>query len=221
MPPALLLVGGGRRIPILLPVPVFLLWAFVPIALLLLKLAEWSVPRRREGVSLFPVTRDIVNGFMSLAGFRISVRTRKGVSEMMQERRQVLEMLAEGKISAVEAEMLLEKLNSSGETPSQDSTPDGDGPGAQPKKGPPKYLRVVVNSTDGDAVNIRVPLALVRTGIKLSSVVPNHVSERLAEQGIDLSKLSELDGDELNRALEELTVDVESGSGDTVKVFCE
>lgn len=133
----------------------------------------------------------------------------------------MLEMLAEGKISPAEAEMLLEKLNHSRKESSKDAIMNGDIPASQPKKDPPKYLRVLVSGTDGDEVNIRLPLALVRTGIKLGSMMPNHVSQRLSEQGIDLSRLSELDGEELNQALEELTVDVESGSGETVKVFCE
>ena len=127
-------------------------------------------------------------------------------------------MLAEGKLSAEEAERLLEKLdevggssNGSANNPSKD--------GFQTRL--PKYLRVLVNSTDGDTVNIRVPLALVRTGIKLSTMMPDQASEALSDQGIDLSKLSELEGEELIQALQELTVDVNSGDGDTVQVFCE
>ena len=69
--------------------------------------------------------------------------------------------------------------------------------------------------------NIRVPLALVRTGIKLSTMMPNQANEALSDQGIDLSKLSELEGEELIQAIKELTVDVNSGDGDTVRVFCE
>ena len=85
----------------------------------------------------------------------------------------------------------------------------------------PKYLRVVVDSSDGDKVNVRVPLALVRTGIKLKSMLPSHANEELDAHGIDLSHLSELDGDELIDALRELTVDVDSSDGDKVRVFCE
>jgi hypothetical protein len=137
---------------------------------------------------------------------------------MTNERRQVLEMLAEGKVSAEEAERLLEKLDQVGESFNGSAN---DTPKEGFQKRMPKYLRVLVNSTDGDAVNIRVPLALVRTGIKLSTMMPNQANEALSDQGIDLSKLSELEGEELIQAIRELTVDVNSGDGDTVRVFCE
>jgi hypothetical protein len=52
-------------------------------------------------------------------------------------------------------------------------------------------------------------------------MLPPEASQRMAEHGIDLSELSELQGDELIEALRELTVDVESANGDTVRVYCE
>jgi len=136
---------------------------------------------------------------------------------MTTERRQVLDMLAGGKISAEEAERLLEKLGDpSGGDRTDPVERAGETAGARPK-----FLRVLVTSTQGDEVNIRVPLALVRTGIKLSTMLPSHANERLAEKGIDLSQLSGLEGDELVDALRELTVDVDSAEGDKVRIFCE
>lgn len=136
---------------------------------------------------------------------------------MSTERRQVLEMLAEGKISAEEAEKLLEKLQAS-----REEGPRGSGIEAKDTPGAaPKFLRVIVNSTEGDEVNIRVPLALVRTGIRLSTMLPSHANEKLAEKGIDLSQLSGLEGDELVEVLKDLTVDVDSAKGDKVRIFCE
>ena len=135
---------------------------------------------------------------------------------MSEERKRVLEMLAEGKITSDEAERLLEKLG-----PQLDPRrPLLEGSESR-RNGTPNYLRVVVDSHDGDKVNIRVPLALVRTGIKLSTMLPSTASEKMREKGIDLSPLSELQGDELLKALEELTVDVDSSDGDTVRIFCE
>ena len=126
---------------------------------------------------------------------------------MSVERKQVLEMLAQGKVTPEEADRLLEKLAA-----------------VKPAVSPaaaPKYLRVVVDSSDGDKVNIRVPLALVRTGIKLSAMMPKEAGDKLAEKGIDLGQFAGLQGDELVEALRELTVDVDSNDGDKVKVFCE
>jgi len=152
---------------------------------------------------------------------------------MSEERKQVLDMLAEGKITADEAERLLEKLEPSpqarrtvrtktvrrvirGEDEAGDE-PEGEGDPARPLR----YLRVLVNGADGETVNIRVPLKLVRTGIKLTTVLPTETSAKLADKGIDLSELGELQGDELVEALRELHVDVEGADGETVRIFCE
>jgi len=147
---------------------------------------------------------------------------------MSQERRQVLQMLAQGKISAEDAERLLDKLASVTE-PADAAGDDepaaeaGDAAASPPLSGRrrPKYLRVVVDSTDGDKVNIRVPLGLIRAGMKLRAVMPEHARERLEERGLDLNHLSDLDGEELVDALRELSVDVDSDSGDKVRIFCE
>jgi len=85
----------------------------------------------------------------------------------------------------------------------------------------PKYLRVVVDSADGDKVNVRVPMSLIRTGLKLSSLMPADAAEAVLEKGIDLSALKNLDGEELVEALRELSVDVDSADGDKVRVFTE
>ena len=135
---------------------------------------------------------------------------------MSNDRRKVLEMLAEGKISPDDAERLLAKLSES------ESDAGGEAEaGAGGAKRPLKYLRVVVNSEDGDRVNIRVPIPLVRTGLMLTTVIPAGASEELKRQGEDLSGLSGLKGEELIEALRDLDVDVDSGDGDTVRVFCE
>lgn len=131
---------------------------------------------------------------------------------MVQERKQVLEILAEGKISPEEAERLLDKLGR--------SSGSGEEPFQRSGKRPPKYVCVKIGASEGDVVNIRLPLALVRTGMKLTTLVPQHVNEALAKEGIDLSKLSGLEGEELVEALEELRVDVES-EGESVRIYCE
>ena len=132
---------------------------------------------------------------------------------MDSERRKVLDMLAEGKVSADDAERLLKKLDGAGAGGAADET---DGPRAG--SAPLKYLRVLVDSADGDKVNIRVPLGLLRTGVSLATLLPSAAGEKLSENGIDLSHLS---GDALVEELRELTVDVDSAKGDTVRVFCE
>ena len=130
-------------------------------------------------------------------------------NSMSSERRQILDMLAQGKISPEDADRLLAKLDTS-------QPPSPPAAGASPK-----FLRVMVNSEDGDKVNIRVPLALVRTGVKLSAMMPRDAGDKLKEKGIDLQNLAGLQGEELMGALRDLTVDVQSEDGDEVKIFCE
>jgi hypothetical protein len=135
---------------------------------------------------------------------------------MKEERKQILEMLAQGKISADEADQLLAKLETieAGDSATASSNDDD-----RPRK--LKYLRVLVDTTDGDKVNVQIPLALIRTGIKLAALLPNDVNEKLGEKGVDLSMLSGLDAAELYETLSELKVDVDASDGDTVRVFCE
>jgi hypothetical protein len=135
---------------------------------------------------------------------------------MSREREKILRMVADGTITPDEAEQLLHRLDPEAPTAvAEPSTEPGDRP-----RGPIKYLRVVINGGD-DKVNVRVPIALIRTGIKLSTLMPRDASEHLRQKGIDLGRLNELDGDELTDALRELWVEVESEDGDTIRVFCE
>lgn len=84
-----------------------------------------------------------------------------------------------------------------------------------------RFLRVVVDSPGHDQVNIRVPLAFVRAGMKLMGVIPAQVSEKLAEKGIDLAALRDLKGGELVDELKDLHVDVDTENGEKVRVYCE
>ncbi len=139
---------------------------------------------------------------------------------MNEARMKILEMLSKGKITVEEASALLEKVIVREQVPETDAAPEEAG-GAPAKKGVPKYLRVMVDSSDGDKVNIRVPMSLIRTGLKLSSLMPADAASAVQEHGIDLSALKNLEGEELVDALRELTVDVDSADGDKVRIFTE
>jgi hypothetical protein len=142
----------------------------------------------------------------------------------MAERKQILDMLAKGTITPDEAERLLDKLGSTEtETPENGSYEDGFQSRADtPKtKGTPKFLRVLVNSNNGETVNIRIPIELIRTGIKLGAMLPADAKVKLNEQGIDLSQFQGLEQEELLEALKTLSVDIDSSGGDVVKIFCE
>ncbi|MCU0725633.1 MAG: hypothetical protein MUE73_07580 [Planctomycetes bacterium] len=88
----------------------------------------------------------------------------------------------------------------------------------------PRFLRVTV--TGKSSVNVRVPLALLRSGIRLAQVLPGEardaVGRALGEKGFSLDVLGgkPADVESLIAALADLTLDVEDGE-DHVRVFCE
>jgi hypothetical protein len=143
---------------------------------------------------------------------------------MNEQRRQILEMLAEGRITADEAERLIDALQREHPEPPP-------GPAARPGSRP-RYLRVVVNSEDnpgGDGptrINVRVPLQLLRAGVRLTSLIPpqalTKVNEQLDRSGvpIDLTQLKPQQLEELIEHLDDVTIDVED-PGTKVRVFCE
>ena len=128
---------------------------------------------------------------------------------MNENRRRVLDMLAEGKISADEAERLLSLVDVSPPPVARGQAP------STPREGPPRYLRVTVEEPD-ERVNIRVPLALVRAGMKLTALIPSQaadgINKALRDKGIDMDVQNlGADGlDELIDAFAELEVEVQS-----------
>jgi hypothetical protein len=148
---------------------------------------------------------------------------------MNEHRRQILQMLSEGKITADEAERLISAVEQPSASASE-SEPVAAG------KSRPKYLRVQVDSEengkhDGPTkVNVRVPMQLLRAGVKLAGLLPPQALRQanLAMQGkgipIDLTQIKPENLEELVEQLNDLTVDVDQNDSDAkvkVRVFCE
>jgi hypothetical protein len=131
---------------------------------------------------------------------------------MSVESKKVLEMLMEGKITAADAERLLDKLSASPET-----IADGTTKGTIPGSGVKKFLRVMIERPLGADVNVRVPLTFVRSGISLAGVLPPKVMEQLQQEGIDPRFFMQHASD----TLDELNVDMETKTGKRIRVFCE
>ena len=163
---------------------------------------------------------------------------------MSDETRRILDLLAQGKITVDDADQLLRAIGS----PEPEATAaadhaerkargwrgvlgigaarlsSGDATGA-------RYLRIEVHkhATEGRAakdVNIRVPVALVRGGMRLGAIIPGYAGEdiksRLRERGfdVDLSKLDQAALEQLLDNFGEMTVDVDKGKAH-VRITCE
>jgi hypothetical protein len=144
---------------------------------------------------------------------------------MTENTRLVLEMLAAGKITTDDADRLLAAL---GQAPATPAAPSGEKTEPKPK---PRYLRVMVDSNedhDGPTrVNIRVPLQLLRAGVRLASLMPagvqGEVNDALRKEGIDfdISKIKPENIDELIDELRDTTIDIETGDNTKVRIFTE
>ncbi|HVU46667.1 MAG TPA: hypothetical protein VHD85_11110 [Terracidiphilus sp.] len=154
---------------------------------------------------------------------------------MNENRRQILEMLVAGKITTDEAEGLLAALEPEGAT----TAGEFHGTIADTKttvKTRAKYLRVLVEADESmtgmkgqTTVNVRVPMQLLRAGVRLASLIPAQAHEQLDEAlsrhgvPLTLSQIKPENLEELVDHLEDLTVDVNGSEGNStrVRVFCE
>jgi hypothetical protein len=144
---------------------------------------------------------------------------------MNENRRQILEMLATGKITADEAERLLAAI--------EDTAPAGNASEAEdgPRKAKAKYLHVLVEGSKHGApatVNVRVPMQLLYAGVRLASLIPaqahEQLDEALSKHGIPLtlSQIKPENLEDLIDQLQDLTVDIDAKEDQAkVRVFCE
>jgi hypothetical protein len=140
---------------------------------------------------------------------------------MNEDRKRILAMLAEGKITADEAERLLAAM---------DRAPGADASTSTRSNGGPKYFRVDVDARDGrdgpTKINVRVPMQILRAGVRLSSLIPararDKVNAAMAREGIDfdINQLKPENLEDLIDQLGDFTVDVDSEDA-KVRVYCE
>lgn len=143
---------------------------------------------------------------------------------MGDDRSRILDLLAAGKITTEEAGRLLDALGTgAGERAGTEASAQ---PGAKAGSGSiPKFLYVKVVSVKGDNVNVKIPLSLVRAGLKLTSLIPpqaaDQINKTMAEKGMsfDLSSLKPEDLEDVIQSLREMEVNVDATNGDTVRVY--
>ena len=132
---------------------------------------------------------------------------------MSEEKRKILEMLSSGTISVQDAEQLLHAV----EEPSQIEG-----------KAEPRYFRILVNKPARDGkkaenVNIRVPITVVRGGLRLSALFPGMLGKKKIQLDngteLDLSKIHYTDLEAMIKDIGELSVDVDGDA--QVRIRCE
>ncbi len=148
---------------------------------------------------------------------------------MNENQKRILEMLAQGKISADDAYRLLNACEGGAEKTEPDT------------RVKPKYLRVTVTPgeegsggkgnlfQDGNVgrVNVRIPMSLLRAGLKLTSLIPpdalDKANSALKDKGInfDVRNIKPGDLEGLVEAIGDMQIDVEGGRGEKVRVFVE
>ncbi len=142
---------------------------------------------------------------------------------MTEQRKKILEMLSAGTINADEAERLitaLEKNSTSHETDSENVK-------SKPK---PKFLHVKVEKEPGsgckhDNVDIKIPIMLLKAGMKLGSMLPEsskgEINAHLHDKGIhiDLNSVDSKDIDIIMLALSESSIDIDTDR-EKVRIYC-
>lgn len=144
---------------------------------------------------------------------------------MSENKKKILEMLAQGKISADEAYRLIGACEDGGGKEKARTESD--------TRMKPKYLRVTVTPDVNDdrshpeRVNVRIPMSLVRAGLKLTALIPPEALDKancaLKEKGInfDVRNIKPEDLEGIIGALGDMEIDVEGSHGEKVKVFVE
>lgn len=126
----------------------------------------------------------------------------------MKETVRILKMLEQGKLSAEEAEELLQSIDKKVEPEKS--------PGSPRIKGKKLKIKVESKGEDGDNVNISVPLSLAKL---MARFVPKEQQKSIESAGVDLG--AALEHIEELETMEEDIVNIESQDGDKVRIYIE
>jgi hypothetical protein len=141
--------------------------------------------------------------------------------------RRILDMVAQGKLTAEDAERLLKALGNAEDAPASSAVhaSAGDVPSDTTQK---RWLRINIHKPAGEHraqpkdVNIRVPLGVVRGGMRLGAIIATFAGEKAVRRmkvgGIDVdlnainNDLSKLHGPEFDAFLNSLQdIDIDDG----------
>jgi len=98
---------------------------------------------------------------------------------MSEETRRVLDLLSQGKVTVEEADQLLRALGANAQGDAAASSPS-----AEAERPKPRFIRINVHKAANDRrgpedVNIRVPIAIVRSGMRLGALIPGLAGEQV------------------------------------------
>jgi hypothetical protein len=146
---------------------------------------------------------------------------------MSDERRRVLELLAQGKITVDEADRLMRAVDPRRNDTAADAPP-----------APPRWVRIQVikpakEGRESEDVNIRVPIAVVKGGMRLGAIIATFAGGKAAQQmkdrGVDLdlskingdfSKMNGAEFDSFMKSLDDVNIEVDDGRSQ-VRITCE
>jgi hypothetical protein len=125
---------------------------------------------------------------------------------MSNDTRRILEMVSQGKISVQEADELLAAVAGAH---AEAAAPVGS------EKKEARWLRISIDK-QGDGgrhkeVNMRVPVSIVRAGVRLSALMP---------QGIHVSRIDPKQLEQVISSMGEMVIDVDNGRA-RVRIGCE
>jgi len=151
---------------------------------------------------------------------------------MSDDTRRILDLLAQGKITVDDADKLIDAIT----VPAAEPTETAAGGGADRAKR--RWIRINVlklakEGKQDKEVNIRVPIAIVRGGMRLGSIIATFAGEkaaqRMKERGIDLDlakingDFSQMNGEEFDafmKSLDDMNVEIDDGKSQ-VRITCE
>ncbi len=153
-------------------------------------------------------------------------------TEATGDARRVLDMLAQGKITVDEADRLLKALNAP-----EASASDADAQPGDPSRA--RWVRINIHKVSDENrhqpkdVNIRVPISVVKGGMRLGAIIATFAGEkaalRMKRRGIDLDlpkindDLSKMNGPEFEaflKSLDDVNIEVDDGKSQ-VRITCE
>ncbi len=152
---------------------------------------------------------------------------------MSDETRRVLDLLAQGKITVDEADRLIKAVGA--DRPAETATADTATDGRQRVR----WFRINIHKPAKDQthtpkdVNIRVPIAVVKGGMRLGAIIATFAGEkaaqRMKDRGLDLDlstingDLSRMNGAEFEtflKSLDDMNIEVDDGKSQ-VRITCE